>query len=68
MKRFLQTLGQEIYWQLLVLSLMLAALVVLSSGLGYMRISFSDVLRIVLAKLPGMVFLHLTFSINAGGL
>ena len=54
MKRFFQSLGQKIYWQLLALSLMLAALVVLSSSLGYMRISFYDVLRIVLAKLLGM--------------
>ena len=46
--------GHGIFWQVLILSLLLAALVVFSSGLGYMRISFSDVVRIVLAKLPGM--------------
>jgi iron complex transport system permease protein len=54
MNRISRTLSEGIVWQLLVLFLMLAALVVISSGLGYMRISFSDVLRIVLAKLLGM--------------
>ena len=57
MKCIFRTNGQGIFWQALILFLMLSALVMLSSGLGYMRISFSDVLRIVLAKLPGMEFL-----------
>ena len=57
MIRIFRTFGRGIFWQVLALSLLLAALVVLSSGLGYMRISFSDVLRIVLAKLPGLDFL-----------
>ena len=54
MNRMFRFLSQGIFWQLLMLFLMLAALVVISSGLGYMRISFSDVLRIVLAKLLGI--------------
>jgi len=54
MNRIFRTLSQRIFWQVLILFLLLATLVVLSSGLGYMRISFSDVLRIVLAKLSGM--------------
>ena len=54
MKRIFQSLGPDIFWQVLILFLMLSALVVLSSGLGYMRISFSDVLRVVMAKLLGM--------------
>jgi iron complex transport system permease protein len=54
MNRMFRILSQGIFWQLLMLFLMLAALVVISSGLGYMRISFSDVLRIVLAKLLGI--------------
>ena len=54
MKRFFQIFGPGIFWQILILSLLLASLVVLSSGLGFMRISFSDVMRIVLAKLLGI--------------
>jgi len=40
--------------QLLLLSLLLTMLVAVSSGLGYIRIGFFDVIRIVLSKLPGM--------------
>lgn len=34
MKRFFQSLGQGIFWLVLTLALMLAALVVISSGQG----------------------------------
>ena len=40
--------------QLLLLSLLLTMLVAVSNGLGYIRIGFFDVIRIVLSKLPGM--------------
>jgi iron complex transport system permease protein len=50
MKRIDRTIG----FQLLILFLLLAVLIIVSTGLGYMRISFFDVIRIVLAKLLGM--------------
>jgi ABC-type Fe3+-siderophore transport system permease subunit len=54
MNRISPPFTQGLFRQLLILFLMLAVLIVFSSGLGYMRISFSDVLRIVLAKILRM--------------
>jgi iron complex transport system permease protein len=54
MNRISPPFTQGLFRQLLILSLMLAVLIVVSSGLGYMRISFFDVVRIVLAKVLRM--------------
>lgn len=54
MKSDARIFGTGIVWQVTALLFLLIAMVILSSSLGYLRISFSDVVRIVLSKLPGM--------------